>query len=68
MRVEWTEKTPRKIQRYAGADYPSENPDLVDVLTSADVDHVAEIFSLIGIRRLMSTGIGLGRRSSGLRR
>ena len=44
MRVEWTEKTPRKIQRYAGADYPSENPDLVDVLTSADVDHVAEIF------------------------
>ena len=44
MRVEWTEKTPRKIQRYAGADYPSDNPNLEDVLTSADVDHVAEIF------------------------
>jgi hypothetical protein len=44
MRVKWTEATPRKIQRYAGADYPSDNPDLMDVLTSADVDHVAEIF------------------------
>jgi ribonucleotide reductase beta subunit family protein with ferritin-like domain len=44
MQIEWTEKSPRKIQRYAGADYPSDNPNLEDVLTSADVDHVAEIF------------------------
>ena len=44
MQIKWTEEAPRKIQRYAGADYPSENPDLEDVLTSADVDHVAEIF------------------------
>jgi hypothetical protein len=44
MQIEWTEKTPRKIQRYPGADYPSDNPNLEDVLTSADVDHVAEIF------------------------
>jgi hypothetical protein len=44
MKVEWTENTPRKIQHYAGADYPKDNPDLEDVLTSADVDHIAEIF------------------------
>jgi hypothetical protein len=44
MQIEWTENTPRKIQRYAGADYPTENPNLEDVLTSADVDHIAEIF------------------------
>ena len=44
MKVEWTENTPRKIQRFAGADYPKENPDLEDLLTSADVDHIAEIF------------------------
>ena len=44
MKVEWTEETPRKIQQFAGADYPRENPDLEDVLTSADVDHIAEIF------------------------
>ena len=44
MKVEWTETTPRKIQQFAGADYPKENPDLEDLLTSADVDHIAEIF------------------------
>ena len=44
VKVEWTESTPRKIQHYPGADYPKENPDLEDVLTSADVDHIAEIF------------------------
>ncbi|MEH6515977.1 MAG: ferritin-like domain-containing protein [Halioglobus sp.] len=44
MKVEWTESTPRKIQTYAGADYPRENPDLEEVLTSEQVDHVAEIF------------------------
>jgi hypothetical protein len=44
MKVEWKEDTPRKIQSFSGADYPRENPDLEDVLTSADVDHVAEIF------------------------
>lgn len=44
MKVEWTESTPRKIQRFPGADYPKEQPDLEDLLTSADVDHIAEIF------------------------
>ncbi len=44
MKIQWTPETPRKIQQYADADYPRENPDLEDVLTSADVDHVAEIF------------------------
>jgi hypothetical protein len=44
MQVEWIANTPRKIQLYAGADFPRENPDLEDVLTSAHVDHVAEIF------------------------
>ena len=45
MKVEWTETTrQRKIQQFAGADYPKENPDLEDLLTSADVDHIAEIF------------------------
>jgi len=44
MKIEWTEQTPRKIQRYAGADCPRDNPDLEDLLTSEQVDHVAEIF------------------------
>jgi hypothetical protein len=44
MHVKWTDSTPRKIQQFAGADYPKENPDLEDLLTSADVDHIAEIF------------------------
>lgn len=45
MKIQWPEETPRKIQTYAGADYPRENPDLEDVLTSEQVEHVAEIFS-----------------------
>ncbi|MDZ7783723.1 MAG: ferritin-like domain-containing protein [Halioglobus sp.] len=44
MKMEWTEDTPRKIQRFAGADYPKEGPDIDDVLTSEHVDHIAEIF------------------------
>ena len=44
MKVEWS-STPRKIQRFANADYPRENPDLEDLLTPGDVDHIAEIFS-----------------------
>ena len=44
MQIDWTEKTPRMILTFAGADYPRENPDLEEVLTAADVDHVAEIF------------------------
>jgi hypothetical protein len=44
MKVEWQEETPRKIQTFAGADYPRENPDMEDVLTDSDVDHIAEIF------------------------
>ena len=44
MKVEWTDSAPRKIQQFPGADYPKENPDLEDLLTSADVDHIAEIF------------------------
>jgi hypothetical protein len=44
MKIKWTEDTPRKIQQFPGADYPRENPDLEDVLTSEQVDHVAEIF------------------------
>lgn len=43
MKVEWTE-TPRKIQRFAGADFPHENPDLEDLLTAEDADYIAEIF------------------------
>ncbi len=45
MKVQWTPDTPRKIQQYAGADYPRENPDLEDLLTSEQVDHIAEIFN-----------------------
>jgi hypothetical protein len=45
MNIKWTPETPRKIQRFAGSDYPHENPDLEDVLTSDQVKHVAEIFS-----------------------
>jgi ribonucleotide reductase beta subunit family protein with ferritin-like domain len=44
MQIKWEEQTPRKIQQFANADRPRENPELEDVLTSADVDHVAEIF------------------------
>ena len=44
MKIKWTEGTPRKIQHFPGAACPRENPDLEDVLTSDQVDHVAEIF------------------------
>ena len=44
MKIEWNAESPRKIQQFANPDYPTENPDLEDVLTSADVDHVAQIF------------------------
>ena len=44
MKISWNEQTPRKIQHFPNPDYPSDNPDLEDVLTSADVDHVAQIF------------------------
>jgi hypothetical protein len=43
MRVAWSD-TPRRIQFFAGADYPRENPDLEELLTGAEVDHIAEIF------------------------
>ncbi|MBT4522077.1 MAG: ferritin [Halieaceae bacterium] len=44
MSIQWTDETPRKIQHFPGADYPKENPDLKDVLTNEQVEHVAEIF------------------------
>jgi hypothetical protein len=44
MKIEWKEDTPRKIQNFAGADYPKTGPDLDDLLTSEHVDHIAEIF------------------------
>jgi hypothetical protein len=44
MKIEWNTETPRKIQQFANPDYPTENPDLEDVLTSQDVNHVAQIF------------------------
>jgi len=44
VKIQWTDETPRKIQSFPGADYPRENPDLEDVLTNDQVDHVAEIF------------------------
>ncbi len=44
MKLDFVGDSPRKIQSYAGADYPRENPDLEELLTSELVDHVAEIF------------------------
>lgn len=47
MKLEWkdAESSPRKIQRFAGSAYPrNENPDLEDLLTGPDVEHIAEIF------------------------
>lgn len=44
MKIKWTDDTPRKIQHFPGADYPQDNPDMEDVLTNDQVDHVAEIF------------------------
>ncbi len=45
MKVAFREETPRKIQRFAGSDRPCDNPDLEDLLTVGDVDHIAEIFN-----------------------
>ena len=28
MKIEWSEKTPRKIQQFPNPDYPSDNPEL----------------------------------------
>ena len=44
MKLEWTENTPRKIQTFAGAANPDVTPDMEDLLTGADVEHIAEIF------------------------
>ena len=44
MKVEWRQSTPRKIQVFAGSDNPDVRPDMEDLLTSEDVDHIAEIF------------------------
>ncbi|EAQ97177.1 ferritin-like domain-containing protein [Congregibacter litoralis] len=44
MNIKWEEQAPRKIQQFANADYPRENPDLEDLLTDEQVDHIAEIF------------------------
>lgn len=44
MKIQWEDQAPRKIQQFAGADYPRENPDLEDLLTDEQVDHIAEIF------------------------
>ena len=44
MKIAWSTDTPRKIQQFSNPDCPRDNPDLEDVLTSADVDHVAQIF------------------------
>jgi hypothetical protein len=44
MKIKWTPETPRMIQSFPDADYPKDNPDLEEVLTSEQVDHVAEIF------------------------
>ena len=46
MKIEWSDKTPRKIQQFPNPDYPSDTPELEDLLTSADVDHVAQIFQV----------------------
>ena len=44
MKVEFRENTPRKIQSFPNPDRPRENPDLEDVLTSEQVDYIAEVF------------------------
>ncbi|MFK7828196.1 MAG: ferritin-like domain-containing protein [Congregibacter sp.] len=44
MKIQWEAQAPRKIQQYSGADCPRENPDLEDLLSNAQVDHIAEIF------------------------
>lgn len=45
MHVEWKEQAPRKIQKFAGADYPSPNPDLEELLTEGDANYIAELFN-----------------------
>ncbi len=44
MKIEFRDETPRKIQRFPDADRPRENPDLEDILTSEQVDYIAEVF------------------------
>ena len=44
MQIKWEEESPRKVQQHPNPARPRENPDLEDVLTGDDVDHVAEIF------------------------
>ncbi len=44
MKLELTKETPRKIQRFAGADYPDARVDIDDLITSEHVDCIAEIF------------------------
>lgn len=44
MKIQWIDKTPRKVQQFAHADHPQETPELENLLTNAQVDHVAEIF------------------------
>ena len=70
MKIEWSTETPRKIQQFANPDYPTENPDLEDVLTSQDVDHVAQIFKtpLTGLRVRPDTGHRRARRRGGVAR
>jgi len=46
VKIEWTDKTPRKIQNFAGSDRRKGEPDDIDdKLTSEHVDQVAEIFN-----------------------
>jgi hypothetical protein len=52
MKIAWSTDTPRKIQQFSNPDCPRDNPDLEDVLTSADVDHVAQIFQTPSYRLL----------------
>ena len=51
MKLDMVGETPRKIQTYANADYPRENPDMENLLTSELVDHVAEICCRISFIR-----------------
>ena len=55
MKISWNDQTPRKIQQFPNPDYPSDNPDLEDVLTSADVDHVAQIFKRLSLAHTTGT-------------
>lgn len=44
MKLQLVEDTPRKMQRFITDKRQDISPDLEDLLTSSDVDHVAEIF------------------------